>query len=163
MNVGQDTTRGNGDSSQKSVEFFVVLDGKGNVARHDTRLLVVTGGVSGKFQNLGAQVLQDSGKVDRGTGSHTGGVLSLTQVTSDTTDRELKTSLGRGGGRLLLSTASLSCASRNKRDGVLDDDKHNTVSSTSSMRYVPFPFPDMMKVVVSRLIRAKRKLVRFVL
>ena len=94
MNVGQDTTRGNGDSSQKSVEFFVVLDGKGNVARHDTRLLVVTGGVSGKLQNLGTKVLENGSKVDGGTGSHAGGVLSLTEVTSDTTDRKLQASLG---------------------------------------------------------------------
>jgi len=108
VNVGKDTSRGNGDSSEKLVQLFIVLDGEGNVTRHNTALLVITGGVSGQLKNLGAEVFKDCSKVDGGTGSHSGGILALTQVTSDTTDWELKTSLGRSGGGLLLSTASLS-------------------------------------------------------
>ena len=108
VDVWQDTSRSDGDSSQQAVQLFVVLDSQGNVARHNTRLLVVTGGVSSQLQNLGAQVLQDSGEVNWGSSSHTGGVLSLTQVTSDTTNWELQTCLGRCGGGLLFSTASFS-------------------------------------------------------
>ena len=106
--VGQYTTASNGDSSQKLVQFLVVLDGKSDVARHDTALLVVTSSVSSKFEDLSTEVLEDRSEVDGGTGSHTGGVLALTEVTSDTTDGELETSLSRGGGGLLLATASLS-------------------------------------------------------
>ncbi|EJK52043.1 hypothetical protein THAOC_28729, partial [Thalassiosira oceanica] len=40
--------------------------------------------------------------------SHAGGVLALAEVTSDTTDGELKPGLGRRGGGLLLTAASLS-------------------------------------------------------
>ncbi len=108
VNVGQDTSRSDGDSSQESVKFLIVLDGKSDVTRDDTALLVVTSGVSGEFEDLGTEVFKDSSKVDGGSGSHTGGVLSLTEVTSDTTDRELKTSLGRGGGGFLLSASSFS-------------------------------------------------------
>ena len=108
MDVGQDTTGGDGDVSEETVQLFVVLDGESDVTGHDTRLLVVTGGVSGKLQDLGAQVLQDGGKVHGGTCSHPGGVLALTQVTSDTTDGELKSGLGRSSCGLLFSTASFS-------------------------------------------------------
>ena len=106
MDVGKDTSRSDGDSAQKTVEFLIVLDGKGDVTRDDTALLVVTGGVSGEFEDLGTEVLKDGGKVDGGSGSHAGGVLSLTEVTSDTTDRELKAGLLAGRDRALLGSAS---------------------------------------------------------
>ena len=107
MNVWKDTTGCDSDSSKKLVELFIVLDGEGKVARHDTALLVVAGGVSGELEDLSAEVLEDGSEVDGGAGTHTGGVLALTKVTSDTTDRELETSLGRSGGGLLLTAASL--------------------------------------------------------
>jgi hypothetical protein len=108
VNVGENTTGSDGNSSEELVELFIVLDGKSDVARYDTALLVVTGGVSGELEDLSTEVLEDSGEVDRGASSHTGGVLALTEVTADTTDGELKTSLGRSSGRLLLSAATLS-------------------------------------------------------
>ncbi len=108
MNVGKDTSRSNGDSSEKTVEFLIVLYGKGNVSGDDTGLLVVTSGVSGEFENLGAEVLEDGSQVNGGSSTHSGGVLSLSEVTSDTTDGELQTGLGRCGGGLLLTAASFS-------------------------------------------------------
>ena len=108
VDVGKNTTTGNCNSSKQLVQLFIVLDGKSDVARDNTALLVVTGGVSGEFKNFGAEVLQDSGEVDRGSGSHTGGVLSSSQVTADTTNGELQTCLGRCGSGLLGSTASFS-------------------------------------------------------
>ena len=65
-------------------------------------------GVAGEREDLGTEVLEDGSEVDGSTGTHAGGVLSLTEVTTDTTDRELKTSLGRGGGGFLLSASSFS-------------------------------------------------------
>jgi hypothetical protein len=124
VNVWKNTTGSDSDSTQQLVQFFIILDGKSNVTGHNTALLVVTGSVSSKFENLSAQVLQDSGKVDGGTGSHTGGVLSLTEVTSDTTDRELKSCLGRRCGGLLFSTASFSFSSFSRHfDGFVYDGK----------------------------------------
>ena len=108
MNVGENTSAGNCDSSKKTVQFFVVLYGQSDVTGNNTALLVITSGVSSEFKNFGAEVFQDSGKVDWSSSSHTGGILSLTQVTADTTNWELQTCLGRSGGGFLFSAASLS-------------------------------------------------------
>ena len=108
MDVGQHTTRGNGDSSQQPVQLFIVFDGKGDVAGHNTRLLVVASGVSSELQDFGTEVLKNSRQVDWCSSSHAGGVLSLTQVTSNTTNGELQTSFGRRSGGLLFSTTSFS-------------------------------------------------------
>ena len=108
MNVGKDATRRNGDAAEQLVQFFVVLDGQGNVAGHNAALLVVSRGVASQLQDLGAQVLQDGSEVDGGASSHARGVLALTEVTTDTTDGELQTRLGGGGGALLVAAATLS-------------------------------------------------------
>ena len=107
MNVWQDTTGSNGDASKKLVELLVVLDCEGKVTWHNTALLVVAGSISGELEDLCAEVFENSRQVDGGTGTHSSSVLSLTKVTADTTDWELKTSLGRCGGGLLLTAASL--------------------------------------------------------
>jgi hypothetical protein len=114
MDVGKDTSRSDGDTSQKSVEFLIVLYGKSDVTGHDTALLVVSGGVSGKLQDFGAEVFENCGEVDRCSGSHSGGIFSLTQVTTDTTDGELQTGSCRcGGGFLFTATSfSFSCGRR---------------------------------------------------
>ena len=67
VNIGEDTTLGNGDVSEKLVQLLIVADGKLEMAGNDTRLLVVTGGVAGKFENLSREVLEDCGKVDGST------------------------------------------------------------------------------------------------
>ncbi len=64
--------------------------------------------VGTEFEDLGAKVFEDSGEVHRGSSSHTGSVLALTQVTANTTNGELQTSLGRCRSGLLLSATSLS-------------------------------------------------------
>ena len=42
------------------VEFLIVSDGELQVSWDDTGLLVVTGSVTGQFQNFSGQVFQDS-------------------------------------------------------------------------------------------------------
>ena len=121
MNVWKDTSGGNGNSSKKLVELLVVLDGEGKVTWDNTALLVIAGSVSSELENLSAEVLENSRQVDRGTSTHSSGILALTKVTADTTDWELKTSLGRGGGGLLLTAASLTLSfSRHDYCGVFD-------------------------------------------
>ena len=108
MDVGEDTSRRDGDAAEQLVQLLVVLDGKGDVTGHDASLLVVAGGVAGKLQDLGAEVLEDGGEVDGSAGAHAGGVLSLAEVTADTANGELESRLrGRGGAGLLLASASL--------------------------------------------------------
>ena len=112
VNVGQHTSGCDGYTAQQSVEFFIILDCKSDVTRYNTALLVITSCISSEFQDFCAEVFENGGKVYRCTGSHSGGVLSLTQVTSDTTDGKLKTRLRRCGCWLLFSTTSFSFSCR---------------------------------------------------
>ena len=102
MDVWENTTGGDGRAAEKLVELLVVADGKLDVAWHDTAAFVVAGGVTGKLEDLGAQVLKDGGHVDWGTTSDTFGESTLLQVTGDTSDRELKSGLCRAGSALSL-------------------------------------------------------------
>ena len=94
MDVGENTTLGNGDRAEELVELLVVADGELDVSGDDSGLLVVSGGVTGKLKDLSSEVLEDGSKVHRGTGSNTGGVLALLEESADSAHRELKTSFG---------------------------------------------------------------------
>jgi hypothetical protein len=85
-NVGEDTTLRDDNVAEELVELLVVADGKLQVTGDDTRLLVVTGGVTGELEDLGSKVLEDSGEVDGGPGTDTLGVVAALEVTVDTTD-----------------------------------------------------------------------------
>jgi len=112
VDVGEDTTLGDGDASEQLVELLVVSDGELDVARHNAGLLVVTGSIAGKLKDLGGEVLEDGGEVDRSASTNAGGVLALLQVAADAADRELQTSLGRASGALAgLASSSLSSLS----------------------------------------------------
>jgi hypothetical protein len=67
VNVGKNTTLGDGDVSKKLVQFLIVTDGELKMTWDDTCLLVVTGSVTGEFEDFGRQVFEDSCEVDRGT------------------------------------------------------------------------------------------------
>ena len=45
----------------------------------DPGLLVVPGSVAGELEDLGGEILHDSGQVDRGSGSNPLGVVSLAE------------------------------------------------------------------------------------
>ena len=84
------------------------------MAGDDARLLVVARGVSGELENLGRKVLEDGSEVDGRAGSDAGGVVAAAEEAVDTSDRELKSGLGRarvalgsvGSGRRLSSGLS---------------------------------------------------------
>ena len=97
LDVGKDTTLGDGDSGQQLVQFFVVTDGQLQVTGDDTGLLVVTSGVSCQLEYFSGQVLHDSCQVDGGAGTDTFGVISLAEHTMDTTDGELQSSTAGTG------------------------------------------------------------------
>src|SRR5690242_9353158 len=101
MDVGEDTALGDGDVSEQLVQLLVVADGELQVSGNDTGLLVVASGVTGQLEDLSSQVLEDGSEVDGGTSTDTLGIVTLAEVTVDTTDGELKTGLGRAGGRVL--------------------------------------------------------------
>ncbi len=91
LDVGEDTTLGDGHTREKLVQLLVVADGQLQVTGDDTGLLVVAGGVASQLQHFSGQVLEDGGQVDRGTGTDALGVVALAQQTVDTTDGELET------------------------------------------------------------------------
>ena len=94
MDVGEDTTLGNGDVTQELVQLLIVADGKLEVTRDDTGLLVVTGGVTSQLEDFSSEVLEDGSQIDGSTGTNTLGVVALAEQTVDTTNREGQTGLG---------------------------------------------------------------------
>ena len=90
LDVGQDTTLGDGDSGEKLVQLFVVSDGELEMSWDDPGFLVVTGCVACQLEDLSCQIFHDGCKVDWGTGSCTFGIVALSQQTMDTTDWELQ-------------------------------------------------------------------------
>lgn len=95
MNVGEDTTLGDGNVSQKLVQLLIVPNGELKVTGDDTGLLVVTGSVTGQLEDFGSEVLEDGSEVDGSTGTDTLSVVALSQKTVDTTNGESETRLGR--------------------------------------------------------------------
>ena len=55
-NVGKDTTLRDDNRSEELVELFVVSDGKLKVSGDDTRLLVVSGSVTGQLEDFSGKV-----------------------------------------------------------------------------------------------------------
>ncbi len=110
LDVGQDSSLGNGHSLEQLVQLLVVPDGQLEMAGVDPLLLVVPGGVAGQLKDLSGEVLHDGGQVDWGTSTDPLGVVSLAEKTVDTTDWELEPStggaaLGLGTGFASLSTS----------------------------------------------------------
>ena len=101
MNVGKDTTLGDGDVTEKLVQLLVVADGELKVARDNTGLLVVAGSVTGQLEDLSSEVLKDGSEVDGGTGTDTLGIVTLAEKTVDTADGECETGLGRAAEKKL--------------------------------------------------------------
>jgi hypothetical protein len=94
VNVGENTTLGDGDVPEKLVQLLVVADGELEMTGNDTGLLVVTSGVSSQLENLSRQVLKNSSEVDGSTSTDTLSVVALAKKTVDTTDGESETGLG---------------------------------------------------------------------
>lgn len=82
MNVGEDTTLGDGDVTKQLVQLLVISDGELKVTGDDTGLLVVTGGVASQLENLGSEVLKDSGQVDGGTWENDALELARSRMTN---------------------------------------------------------------------------------
>lgn len=89
MDVGQDTSSGDG-SLDELIKLVIGTDGKKQMAGVDTLNVHILGGVSGKLEQLGGQVLEDGSRVNGGGGSDTASsVGALLQETMDTSDGEL--------------------------------------------------------------------------
>uniref|UniRef100_A0AAA9RXV7 Histone H2A n=1 Tax=Bos taurus TaxID=9913 RepID=A0AAA9RXV7_BOVIN len=112
LDVGQDTTLGDGDFTQQLVELLVVADGQLQVTRDDARLLVVPGRVARQLQDLGRQVLQHRRQVHRGPGPDPLGVVTLAEKAVHSTHGELESCPRRASLGLGASLAALFATSR---------------------------------------------------
>jgi hypothetical protein len=110
LDVGENTTLGNGDTGQQLVELLVVADGQLEVAGDDPGLLVVPGSIASQLKDLSSQVLHDGGHVDGGASTHTLSIVALPQKPVDTAHRELEPSTAGPGLCLSLHLASLAAA-----------------------------------------------------
>merc|ERR1739838_328922 len=90
LDVGEDSTLGDGDSSEQLVQLLVITDGQLKVTGDDPGLLVVTGSIAGQLKDLGCEVLHDSSHVDWGSSTNTGSIVTLAEQTVDTSNRELE-------------------------------------------------------------------------
>ena len=54
---------------------------------NDPGLLVVPGSVAGELEDLGGEILHHGGQVDRGSGSHSLGVVTLAEKPDEGNDR----------------------------------------------------------------------------
>ena len=95
VDVGQNPSLGDGDSSQKHVELLILPDGELEVTGDDPHLLVVPGSVPSQLEDLGSEVLHDSSQVDGSSTSNTLGELSFLQMAVNPSNWELKSSPGR--------------------------------------------------------------------
>jgi hypothetical protein len=107
VNVGEDTALSDGHTTKEFVQLLVVANGQLDVAGDDAGLAVITSSVARELKDLGIELLEDGCQVDGGTGADAGGELALSQVATDSADRELKTSLaGLALGLLAVALAT---------------------------------------------------------
>ena len=102
LDVGKDSSLGDGDSREQLVQLLVVADGQLEMAGVDSGLLVVPSSIAGQFKHLSSQIFEDGGQVDRGSGSDALSVVSLAEKTVETSHGELES--GSNGSRLLLAS-----------------------------------------------------------
>ena len=110
LDVGQNTTLGDGDARQELVQLLVVTDGELQVTGDDPRLLVVSGCVSCQLENLSSQILHDGSQVDGRTGSDALCVVAFSQMTVNTADGELKSGTRRASLALSLRLSSFTAS-----------------------------------------------------
>ena len=94
MNVGQNTTLGDGDVAKEFVQLLIVADGELKMTGDDTGLLVVAGSVASQLENLGSQVLENGSQVDGSTSTDALRVVAFAEETVNTTNGESEARLG---------------------------------------------------------------------
>ena len=77
LDVGEDTTLGNGDTGEEFVEFLVITDGELEMTGDDPGLLVVTGSIASELKDLSSEVLHDGSEVHWGTSTYTFGIVAF--------------------------------------------------------------------------------------
>merc|ERR1740139_89945 len=82
VDVGHNTTGGDGGTSHKLGELVVVTDSELDVTGDDSGSLLLTSAVSGELEDLSCEVLKDGCEVDGGTGTDSLGEAASTELTA---------------------------------------------------------------------------------
>ena len=94
VDVGEDTTLGDGDSAAQSLQLFVVADGELDVSGVDSGLLVVPGGVASQLDHLGGEVLEHGGQVDWSASADSISPVAVAKHSVHSADGERQSSAG---------------------------------------------------------------------
>jgi len=57
--------------TKKLVQFLIVTDGKLEMTRNDTSLLVITSSITSQLENFSGEILENSGEIDGSTSTNT--------------------------------------------------------------------------------------------
>ena len=110
LDVGEYTALGNGDTGEEFVQLFVIADGELEMTGDDPGLLVVTGSITCKLENLSCEVLHDGSQVDWCSGTDSLGVVSLAEESVHSANGELESCTRRSGFWLGSGFASFTTA-----------------------------------------------------
>ena len=94
MDVGENTTLSDSDTTEKFVQFFVVPDGELEMPWDDSGFFVVPGSVTGELEHLSGEVFKNGGEVDRSASSDSFSVVAFAEESVETTNWELEASSG---------------------------------------------------------------------
>ena len=108
MDVGENTTAGNGSAAHESVELLIVADGELEVAGSDGLLLVLSSGVAGKLEDFARKVLEDGGGEDTSANANLLGIASLSEHPGAAANGEDEIGSAGGGACLRLASSALS-------------------------------------------------------
>lgn len=95
LDIWQHSALGDSNTTQKFIQLLVVADSELQMAWDDPGLLVVSRGVSSQLQDLGRQILQHRGQIDRRPGAYAFCIVPFAKQSVHTADRKLQASSGR--------------------------------------------------------------------
>ena len=83
-----DSRAGDDRRGEELLELLILLESEEDESRNDSALLLLSGDHDGNFEDLGDEVLEDSGQVDWGTAADSVSVSSLLEESGDSSDWE---------------------------------------------------------------------------
>jgi len=90
MNIRQDACFRDGTELEQFGELLVASNSQLEMTRSDSRLSVITGGVSGQFEDFCREIFEDGGEVDRSTLIDSIGNIGFFESLEDASDGELE-------------------------------------------------------------------------
>ena len=84
LDVGENTTLSDSDTTEKFVQFFVVPDGELEMPWDDSGFFFVSGSVTSEFEHLSRVVFKNGGEVDGSASSDSFSVVAFVEESVET-------------------------------------------------------------------------------